>query len=208
MLTWWNSIESVSKFYTIMQFCILFFGLLTLVASGLSLKASNRISTLQKEKDQSTESRIQETEHKSKLLSDELSKSKNEITRLTKETVLLKNKVQDRKLNTNGVNSFKESLKKYAGIELNISAIGGNNEAMSFARELFDILRDTGFSIRSYPGAIISPDTWSGIIVEIPETFKKEVGDDFAMAFESIGFPIKVVPCKPEVVSIKIGEKL
>jgi len=69
MWSWWASIESVSKFYTIMQVSIVVFGFLTLVASGLSIKASQRISSLQALKDEETSKRIEIAESSAKTAS-------------------------------------------------------------------------------------------------------------------------------------------
>lgn len=71
-MSWWDSIEQVSKFNTYMQIAIVLFGFLTASATYLSNKAANRISDLQSKKEVKTQQRLEATEAANKVLQDEL----------------------------------------------------------------------------------------------------------------------------------------
>lgn len=62
MDTWWNSIESVSKFNTWMQVAIAVFGFLAALAMTLTISASNRISALKSIETATLRQRLEATE--------------------------------------------------------------------------------------------------------------------------------------------------
>jgi hypothetical protein len=68
MWSWWDSIEKVSKFYTYMQISIAVFGFFTASATYFSIKAANRISEIQSEKESETHKRLEATEAANKDL--------------------------------------------------------------------------------------------------------------------------------------------
>jgi hypothetical protein len=77
-LTWWNNIDAVRSFCTLMQTFIVVFGLATAAATALSIIASRRISKLRRADVLGLKKRLESAERTTEQIQRELEESKAE----------------------------------------------------------------------------------------------------------------------------------
>lgn len=78
-MTWWQSLDSVSKVYDWIQFITVIFAILTALTSVLLYKTGNRISELQKEKDHIEQERIGRAESATQDLQEQLQQAQQTV---------------------------------------------------------------------------------------------------------------------------------
>lgn len=122
-------------------------------------------------------------------------------------TAAIEEKAKPRAVDSKGVSAFNLALKPCAGQIVGIEAIGGDPEAMALARDLFDRFRAAGLSVPALPGTIISPDSWAGILVEIPPGSPKETGSAIERALAAVGLRASVSVGSSDTIRVRVGHK-
>jgi len=119
MLAWWDSLDAVYRFNTIMQVAILTFGVLTATAGIMSFFATRRIDALQAESNEKLQKRLSDAEHK----------------------------LSGRHLSDEDRAALVSNLLRFAKQAVDISATTSDAEAFTFATEIATTLKDAGWQV-------------------------------------------------------------
>jgi len=94
MFPWWNSIDDVSKFYTVTQYLLVIFAVLTGLTMYLAIKAHSRINFLQKDEKSILETKLGKTLKDNEEIKKELEQAQTRISNIVEETKDTKNQAE------------------------------------------------------------------------------------------------------------------
>jgi len=134
-----------------------------------------------------------------------LSRLEQELDRLSQRTRAVEARTAPRSLHAVARKNIRLLLSPFAGQALRIDALGGDAEAMQFAREISTCFSEAGLSLLSLPSAVITPDTWSGLILEVPSSAPAGYGDALASSLRLGGHSVRIVPAGGNLVILRVG---
>ena len=229
--SWWNSLESVSKFNGYVQLAIIGFGIATALAMFIGFKASQRIETLQKEEKEAIKSELKLTktslvnystqtkEHsdKIKLVETESKINKNAIIIAKQDAQIAKNKTEElkkqsepRRLTKDQKFILETEFNKLVH-RFNFTWIGfamiDNDETQTYAKEIFKCFES---SVTINQIVLIAPTPFYGIVINdnvkvLPSNIANGIANIFRLA--GIDYIIGPIDCPQAAVAIGLKTK-
>ena len=168
---WWDSIETLNKFHSILQWTAIVCAILAALANGAAFKFGSRLSSLQNTKDK----------REATLITDQAKR----ITELKAEVV-------GRRLTPEMREKIETSLKPTPNVKLEFTSIQGDRESFLFAKDIYSAFKETGWSVEE-----IREDQLLGSPSSIIQVRQKspglEVGQQIVGLLCSFGFEAKLV---------------
>lgn len=208
MPEWWNSVDGVARFNNWMQVLIVVFGLLTAVVTALTIFASNRISRLQAEDTAGLQTRLEAAEQVAattretlKVTSEKLTTAEQAIQSATSEAARAqksadesKAKLQPRTLTPAQRRAFVEALRGGPSGRIDVVAVLGDSESITFAAELDGALKDAGWPTAGVSQAVYTPRGPVGLLLKVhSKEFVPTHASTLQKALASAGFEAPAV---------------
>ena len=142
MWSFWDSPESVSKFYSYVQIAIIGFGLLTVLATILGYVTSQRINYFQATEKQAMKNKLDETE--AKLSPRHLSEQQKEI--------------------------IEQNLNKFRGTKINIIIFLGEADTFDYSQDFIYSLKNAGWDVQENHAMVLGKTScWCSINHKRPQ---------------------------------------
>lgn len=162
MWSFWDSLESVSKFYSRVQISIIVFGLLTLMASIMAYIASQRINYLQTEEQKTMKRKLEITEQ-------EAQSAKMRAEEAKQKAIETDTKHAPRRLSVHQRETIVKLMGKYKGAQLRIWANLGDNESVVYQKDFVIALEAAGWQVNSVCCQGFLPDIPLGLHLGIKD---------------------------------------
>ena len=130
-----------------------------------------------------------------------------ELAHVSQRTQALETRAAGRRIPTTAFDAIRHQLSRYSGQTLRIDVLGGDAEAMRFASDIDSCFQQAGISIPQLPSLIISPDTWSGLVLEVPSTAPQGFAEALAGALRLGGHSVQVVPRQQGITILRVGSQ-
>ena len=185
---WWDSIETLTKLQSSFQWTAIGFAILAALASGAAFIFGSRLSSLQSLKVIQQATQINEQE---------------------KRIAALKTEVAGRRLTPEMREKIQTILKPIPHIKITFMGIQGDRESITFAQDLYDAFKETGWSVED-----VQEDQLLGSPGSIIQVRQKNqdllVGQQIVDLLCSFGFEAKLVTnekWEPGVVNIVVTRR-
>ena len=211
----WGSLESLVKINSSLQFAAAVCGVIAALSIILSVFVSNRISTLQDEKDKTARKRLESAEFATKDLERKLILSKTESE---KKEIELKNELDDLNKKYGARRIGKEEQAKLISYlsslpngQVDIVCVLGDGEGYTFAQDVDMVLKKSSWKTSGVNQAAYTGGNPKGLIIVVNSENPPQHAVYLQKAFEQIGVQAfgHVDKAKPSgSVTLIVGNKL